>query len=64
MSNWTVTDLSGNIIREGYDYVYSFTDEGMEVTEIAPPPEVPPEVWQTKPADGDRCMAAVRAMCG
>jgi hypothetical protein len=59
MSNWTVT--YGGVTSE---YVYSFTDEGMEVTEIAPPPEVPPEVWQTKPADGDRCMAAVRAMCG
>jgi hypothetical protein len=59
MSNWTVT--YGGVTSE---YVYSFSDEGMEVTEIAPPPEVPPEVWQTKPADGDRCMAAVRAMCG
>jgi hypothetical protein len=59
MSNWTVT--YGGVTSE---YVYSFSDEGMEVTEIAPPPEVPPEVWQTKPADGDRCMQAVRAMCG
>jgi hypothetical protein len=28
------------------------------------PPEVPPEVHNTTPIDSDRCMAAVRAMCG
>jgi hypothetical protein len=61
MSNWTVTDLSGNIIRDGYDYAY-ISDEGMEVTEIAPPPEVPQPAWDQRPIDGARAMAAVRAM--
>jgi hypothetical protein len=27
-------------------------------------PEVPPECWNETKPDGDRCMAAVRAMCG
>lgn len=47
----------------GEFFVYIGDDEppGVEVVEG---PEVPPECWQTKPVDGDRCMAAVRAMCG
>ena len=28
-----------------------------------PPPQVPFEVWNTKPINADDCMAAVRAMC-
>jgi hypothetical protein len=27
-------------------------------------PEVPPECWNETKPDGDRCMAAVRSMCG
>jgi hypothetical protein len=27
-------------------------------------PELPPECWNETKPDGDRCMAAVRAMCG
>jgi hypothetical protein len=27
-------------------------------------PEVPPPVWDDRPIDGARCMAATRAMCG
>lgn len=27
-------------------------------------PEVPPPVWDDRPIDADRAMAAVRAMCG
>ena len=57
MSNWTVT--YGGVTSE---YAYNFSDEGMEVTEIAPPPEVPPPVWDQRPIDGARAMAAVRAM--
>jgi hypothetical protein len=35
-----------------------------EAAEAQKGPEVPPEVWQTAPADGDRCMAATKALCG
>jgi hypothetical protein len=48
-------------------FAYTLTDiEVIEEEEdpADPPPEVPPEVWQTKPADGDRCMRAVRALFG
>jgi hypothetical protein len=31
---------------------------------LEPKPEVPPECWNETKPDGDRCMAAVRAMCG
>lgn len=31
---------------------------------VKPAPQLPPEVWQSQPADADRAMAAVRAMCG
>jgi hypothetical protein len=27
-------------------------------------PEVPPECWNETKPDGDRCMQAVRSMCG
>lgn len=27
-------------------------------------PEVPPECWNETKPDGERCMAAVRSMCG
>jgi hypothetical protein len=37
--------------------------EGIEVTEIVLP-EIPPEVWNERPIDAERAMAAVRAMCG
>jgi hypothetical protein len=31
---------------------------------LKPPPEIPPPVWDARPIDADRAMAAVRAMCG
>ena len=27
-------------------------------------PEIPPEVWNPRPIDGQKCMDATRALCG
>ena len=27
-------------------------------------PEIPPEVWNTRPIDGQKCVEATRALCG
>jgi hypothetical protein len=58
MSNWTVT--YGGVTSE---YVYSFSDEGMEVTEIAPEPkpDIPWPCWDEHPISPEACMEAVRS---
>lgn len=33
------------------------------LVDVRPAPEVPPPVWDDRPIDPDRAMAAVRAMC-
>lgn len=50
-------------VDESGEYFAYFGDDEPPGIEVREGPEVPPEVWQTQPADGDRCMAAVRAMC-
>jgi hypothetical protein len=66
MSNWTVTIFPHPfVVTDENTWVgadLSYGDGGMEVTEIAPPPEVPPPVWDQRPIDGARAMAAVRSM--
>lgn len=37
-------------------------DFTLVVEPARPPPEIPPPIWDTRPIDSDRCMAAVRAM--
>ncbi len=49
--------------------IYEYEDycEGWPIPVPEPkvkPPEIPPEVWQTKPADAEQCIRAVRALCG
>jgi hypothetical protein len=39
-------------------------DKIMAVDTVKPPPEIPSEIWQTARPDPEKCMAAVRAMCG
>jgi hypothetical protein len=58
MTKWY--DPKNWIFTEG-GFVYE--REGIEVTEIVLP-EIPPEVWNERPIDAERAMAAVRAMCG
>ncbi len=45
------------------DETIYFTADGPVVVE-KPKPEVCPECWNEKKPDGDRCMQAVRSMCG
>jgi hypothetical protein len=59
MSNWTVTDLSGNIIREGFDSVY-ISDDGV-VIEPDPKPDIPWPCWDEHPISPEACMEAVRS---
>jgi hypothetical protein len=62
------------VVRSGgavMDYAFAYL-EGTEADcgfvppepEPEPGPQVPPEVWQTKPVDPRRAWEAVRAMCG
>lgn len=46
------------------DEDYVALDFAVDAIEAALRPQVPPEVWNEAPVDGDRAMAAVRAMCG
>jgi hypothetical protein len=54
----------GALFGASEEYVYSFTEDGMEVTEIEPSPEVPPPCWGQRPISGDACRAATKALCG
>jgi hypothetical protein len=53
---WIVSDESADDDLTGYVI-------GTPET-VTPMPEIPPPVWDDRPIDSDRCMAAVRAMCG
>lgn len=58
MSPYFASALTGYEVYEGDQLVYS---DAMTVQESGP--EIPPECHNTRPVDGERCMAAVRAMC-
>lgn len=47
-----------------YEVVDSFADADYVPEVIEPLPDLPAEVWNTRPVDAVRCMDAVRAMCG
>lgn len=49
---------------ETYAYPNRWDRPGRVVQPKKKQPEVPPEVWQTKPVDPDRAWDAVMAMCG
>jgi hypothetical protein len=54
-------------------YVVSFHEDGsieqryVSEEEMYEPvkagPQVPPECWNSRPVDADRCMSAIREMC-
>jgi hypothetical protein len=46
------------------DEDYVAIDTLTAAIDAAVQPEIPPEVWQTEKPDAEKCMAAVRAMCG
>jgi hypothetical protein len=48
---------------EGTEADCSFAPPAPEPEPVAAPPQVPPEVWQTRPVDPRRAWEAVRAMC-
>jgi hypothetical protein len=54
-------DLAFAYISEDAGEFYAPDVEIVEASE--PPPDLPPEVWQTRPADPQRCWDATRAMC-
>jgi hypothetical protein len=37
--------------------------DGLEVKE-EPKPEIPPPIWDSRPIDPERCVAATKALCG
>jgi hypothetical protein len=53
-SGWYTTDAK-------FAFSFDATTPDIEVTEG---PEVPPPVWDDRPIDADRAMAAVRALSG
>jgi hypothetical protein len=57
MSPYFASAFTGYENYEDGELVYSD-----EMTQTGP--EIPPECHNTRPVDGERCMSAVRAMCG
>jgi hypothetical protein len=37
--------------------------DGLSVKE-EPKPEIPPPIWDSRPIDPERCVAATKALCG
>jgi len=60
---WPNTGMSVVFIEDGDIEVFAGAAEVIDKA-LAPKPEVPPEVWNETKPDPERCMAAVRAMCG
>jgi len=54
-----ITYLMDDCAEEGWVTVV----DGLSVKE-EPKPEIPPPIWDSRPIDAERCVAATKALCG
>jgi hypothetical protein len=58
MSNYIFT------LSDGLIYEYDDMGTPVVIEPARPIPEVPPPVWDSRPIDPGRCVAATKALCG